>query len=389
MTPSREIWLTDDAGRRKYLFEKFDSFSYSRTVRGYGTCQLLIPYDKFVADMGPDFHPDYRIDIWRSPEAGVPARREGSFLIRKQSIYQRTTDQMRVLQFDCRSPLDILRRQEWKDAADITDTIDNIMKTIVRGRFVTNLTAYATAPTTLNAGIYTSTGEFAVDGNSSDGPVATINGYMKNVMDLLKELRDASYSLNEASASNRRILFDVVEDNSIGLAGGFGYRFRTFPDRRGRDRTKGTIFSVENGNLGSPTYYEDYLDEITSVFHYNSRKPAWSGHNIQSNDQYLSRWNYIEVSDITTTVTANADLNKMRAELRDGAARKVMNAEFLDSPGSLTQPRSLYGVDWDLGDLLPVVFGGKVMNVEVQIVYVAVNDAGEENISGKSQVGLI
>jgi hypothetical protein len=47
----------------------------------------------------------------------------------------------------------------------------------------------------------------------------------------------------------------------------------------------------------------------------------------------------------------------------------------------------LYGVDWDLGDLLPVKFAGKTFNVEVKVVYVSVDKDGKETITGRSTIG--
>lgn len=387
MASTFEVWLCDDFGRRKYLFEKFSSLSYSRTSHGYGTCQLIMPYDKFQKDVGFFPKPDMRIDIWRSPATGIPARRESSFLIRKINLYQRTTDNLRMLEIFGRSPLDLLHRQVWKTNATITDSIDDIMKTIVRGRFVMNLTAYSTVPMTVQGGVYTSTGEFAVDEDAGDGPsiTAPASMYLRNVLDILQDLKATSFTLNDTLSTNKRILFDVIEDDSLSSVG-FGYRFRTYPILRGRDRTGQLTFSVENGNIAAPVYYEDYLDEITSVFIYNDSQ-TWASQNEQSNDQYLSRWNYIEDAQTTSEATAAGALTNVRSVLRDKKAKKVFNADFLNSPGDRNHPRSLYGVDWDMGDLLTVKFGNMVMQSEVAIVYVALDENGQETITGKSTVG--
>ncbi len=227
MSSKFEVWLCDDYGRRKYLFEKFSSLSYTRTTAGLGTCNLLLPYDKFLKDVGSIPKRDIRIDVWRSPYSGIAARREGSFLIRKPMIYQRTTDQMRMIDIFGRSPLDLLRRQNSKTNATITDTIDNIMKTIVRSRFVTNLTAYSTSPNTFNGSTYTSTGEFVVDEDADDGPTITAPAsyYLRSVLDICQDLKSASLLKNEQDDANKKIYFDVIEDDSAGLHGGFGYRF--------------------------------------------------------------------------------------------------------------------------------------------------------------------
>lgn len=389
MSSTFEVWLCDDAGRRRYLVDNFSSLSYTRTVSGLATCNLLLPYDKYIKDMGTLPKPDMRIDVWRSPYSGIPARREGSFFIRKPMIYQRSTDQVRMIDIFGRSPLEILRRQTNRYTATITNNIDDIMKQIVRARFVTNQTAYSTSPNTLQGGVYTSTGEFVVDADAGDGPSITspTSYYLRNVLDILNDLKAASFALNEEDAANKKIYFDVIEDEAAGIGNGFGYRFRTYPTLRGSDRTNKIVFSTENGNLQRPTYYEDRIDEATSSFVYNNSQP-WASQQVRSNDEYQSRWNYIETVQTTSETDTDATLTQARSALRDKAAKKVFSADFLNSPGSKTQPRSLYGVDWDMGDLLPAKFADQVFNAEVVIVYVGVNDNGEESITGKTSVGV-
>lgn len=383
MSSQYEIWLCDDAGRRMHLFPKVDNVSYSRTTQGLGTIQMSVPFDDYIKAIPSLFKPDWRLDVWRSPQVGTPARREGSFLLGRYQVYQRTSDNVRIIEFYARSPLDILRRQCWETDADQTNEVDDLMKNVVRGMFVTNPSATSTAPTVLNGSTYTYTGEFAVDEDASDGPSVTSSFYLRNVLDILNDLRKASVTLNLLSSTNKKIYFDVIEDESL-VSGGFGYRFRTYPVLRGRDRTTGIIFSPENGNLIAPVYFEDYQDEITGVYLYKEGVLLASA---QSDNQYLSRWHFIKQDGTTSQDTAAAALNDAYTDLKQGAVKKVMNATFLSSPGSPEQPRSLYGLDWDLGDLLPVKFAGKAMNVEVAIVYVSVNDRGEEKITGKSQVG--
>lgn len=387
MSSSYEVWLTDDYGVRRVLFDKFSSLTYSRTTRGYGTCNLIIPYKNYLKQVGPSFHPDWRIDIWRSPMERVPARREASFFLRKPIIYQRESDAMLMIELLGRSPLDILRRQIWKTNTIVSKPADDFMKYIVRGMYVNNTTSRNTAPAVLSGGTYVSTGEFAVDADSSDGPIVPKNFFTKNIIDACQELKSATYTLNATSSANKKIYFDVIEDESLSSVGGFGYRFRTYPNLRGKDRTSGLQFSVDNGNISGPTYYEDYLDEFTAVSHYNNSQ-SWSPQVSESQRRYASRWNYSEKSSTSSENNQSADLTKILGELRDLSPSFVLNTDFVNSPGSQTQPRSLYGVDWDLGDLLPVKFADSVYNTEVVIIYVSVNENAQEKISGKSTVGV-
>jgi hypothetical protein len=200
----------------------------------------------------------------------------------------------------------------------------------------------------------------------------------RNVLDVLKDLKATSIALNYANPANRKIYFDVVE--GPGLSGGFGYVFRTYADLRGTDRTSGLVFSVENGNLEGPDYSEDYLDEITTI-------QIGAGVTLSNDsEKFLSRWNTISSYQSPSTDAA-ADLSRANQALHDGSALKSLAATFLNTPGSPSQPRSLYGVDWDLGDLLPVQYAGKAMTADVSIVYIAIDENGKENITGSNIVG--
>lgn len=372
MTARYELWLCDDSGVRINLLENIAFCSYARTVSGFSNCIVGLSFDKWVKLFPSIFRTDWRIDIWRSPIEGVPARREKSFFLRKYSVYTRQ-DGMRMIELFGRDAKDILRRQYVSSfpVAGLTDTIDNIMKYLVTNYVL----GTATVPT----------GELTVDGNSSDGPSITVNYKSRNVLDALNELVDISVTKNNELSTNKKIYFDVEEVNSS-INSGFGYRFATYATLRGRDRTSGLLFSEENGNIVSPTYYEDHLEEQTVFDVFNIDVPAANA-TATSNDRYLSRWNYIRAGTSSSETDVNINQSTANTELQKAAAAKVMNVGFVNSPGGPTQPRSLYGVDWDLGDLLPVKYAGKVFNTEVRVVYVSVDDKGEETITGRSLLG--
>lgn len=368
-----EFWLTDDSGARLALLDKIAFATISRSVSGYGTCHVGIPLNNYK--ITPIFLPDRRIDVWRSASTGITMRREGSFLLRKWRAYQRQTDGSIMIEFFGRSPLDILRRQSVVSYTtanfEKTDYIDDMMKEIVYENFIS---PQATAPS----------GEFSVEGDHSLGPSISHSFFGQNVLDVLKELKDISIQKNNESSSNKKIYFDVVEGQQL-TGGGFSYIFRTYAGIRGTDRSLGTVFSVENGNLESPSYIEDHLDSATISSILNSSNSAVNG-SAQNSDRYLSRWNDIDVVQLTSEDTLTMNNSKAAQVLTENKARESINATFLNSPGSKSQPRSLYGIDWDLGDILPAQFVGKSMTAEVSIVYITISDDGKENIIGLTSV---
>lgn len=366
MSAKYEFWLTDDAGRRMYLMKDLSFVSYTRTVHGYPTIQLGLPLKVHAANTGYIFVPDWRVDVWRSPDDGYPLRREGSFLLRKWNIYDRV-DGMRMLMFYGRGPIDILRRWSVVTTTESeytqTDYADDLMKNVVRWAFITTARVVPT-------------GEFTVEGDTSLGPSITQSFQGKTVLDVVTNLKATTLQMNFASSSNRKIYFDVVED--AGLSDGFGYKFKTYADQRGVNRSTGIIFSPENGNLKEAAYSEDHLDSVTEA--------TVGSTTIASNDRYLSRWNRILAYN-TASQDATADQATAYQLLSDGRRKAVFSAQFLSTPGSPSTPRSLYGVDWDMGDILPVNYIGNMFNIEVQVVYVSVNEEGKENVVGMNQVG--
>lgn len=378
MSSSYEFFLCDDYGRKIIQLEKYSFASYSRTTNGYGTIQFGLPYDYYKAQVPDVFKPDWRIDVWRSPEDGFPMRREGSFLLRKLVVYERI-DGMRVIEFFGRSPIDILRRtcvcagNDNPTAFEKNGPADDIMKEIVTREI------YDVAPDGLN------TTEFFIDGDISLGPIVDVTCQSYEVLDILRDIKNMTLTLNLISPTlYRKIYFDVVEDVILSN-GGFAYRFKTFADLRGQDRTNsGLVFSTENGNLGKPSYYEDYLDQITKVgvgYEFGADCKDYK----QMDERFLSRW-----SNIARCITANStDLDIQRrayTELAKGRVQKVLNADFLNTPGGPNQPRSLYGMDWDMGDLVRAEFADKSFDVEIKIVYVSVDENGKENVLGSSEI---
>lgn len=368
MSASYEFWLCDDAGRRMVLLKDFSFVSYSRTNQGLGTIQFGIPLKSYLPYVPLIFQPDWRIDVFRSPDVGYSKKRDASFLLRKYNVYDRD-DGVRMIDFYGRSPIDILRRWSVINTTltrySKTGYLDDIMKSLVTDSFITDAKVVPL-------------GEFTVDGNLSLGPSITQEFQNKIILDAITDLKTTSFSLHQGDATKRKIYFDVVE--GPGLVNGFGYIFRTYADLRGIDRTHGIVFSPENGNLKSPSYNEDYLDEITR---------AQVGQTVVAGpDISLSRWNDILGYQSSSSLNTNAQTSEANKLLIDSGKKITIAGQFLNTPGSPTQPRSLYGIDWDLGDLLPIQYAGKNLTAEVAIVWVSIDENGVENIVGSSQVGV-
>lgn len=416
-----EFWLTDDQGVRLKLIDDFFFASYTRSTMGFGTLELGVSYDLFLAEIQPVFRPDWRVEVWRSPSEAYPLRMERIYFLRKPKIYKRETDNVQVVVFYGRDPKDLLARRHiiqasGTDAASKTDEIDDMMKQVVREQMVYGTVLDQNSGQD-NTRAYPQ-GQFAAQANNSLGPIITRSFADKNVLDAIKELKETSFQLyDEDPFLNRKIYFDVVEksitggeiyilaedleiildesgdglldEQSLGLVGGFGFEFRTYADMRGSDRTAGLVFSVENGNLEAPWWSKDHLDEVNSVYvKGQGRGESRAVVHVEDLSRVnSSRWNR---SESVQQATYETDLTALEAvgnlELNEGKPAQEFYATFLNTPGDESTPRSLYGIDWDLGDILPVSFTTQMINCEVVIVYVSIDENGKETILGRNVV---
>ena len=169
-----------------------------------------------------------------------------------------------------------------------------------------------------------------------------------------------------------------------------GFEFVTWADLRGQDRTgSALIFSVENNNLKEPYYTLNYMEQENSIIVKGFGRGDSRAVDIVQDAQAInaSRWNLCEGYVDASTEPEQANLfNYAYPKLYAGAPQEEISCIFLNVPRSKDTPRSLYGVDWDLGDLLSVSYADKIINVEVLVAYVAVDDRGRETITGQNGI---
>jgi len=385
MPSTYEAWLTDDAGNRLMLLKDYQTLSYARSLLGLSTLTIILPYREFVKQISPYFQPDRRIEVYRSPMEGMPLRREGVWLLREPRVYTRDSDNVQMIQFYGRNAIDLLRRRMVIQAAGTswtrkTGAIDDLMKEIVREQMLYG-SALDENGVVDNTRAYPQN-EFTVQADLTLGTSVTMNCPDRYVHDILKELKDASFQLAQQDTANSKIYFDVVPTLT-------GFEFQTYADLYGIDRTTGIVYSVENGNLKAPYYSNSHLEEVNVVYVKGFGRGDSRAVEIVSDADRVnsSRWNRCEGYRDASNEPDQDNLADVGVQdLWQGMPKEEITAEFLNTPGGPDAPRSLYGVDWDLGDLLPVEYAGKRFDIEVSIIYVSLNEAGEETVTGRNEV---
>jgi len=397
VTVEYEFWLTSDSGKRIALLSGDSFFSYTRVINGFGTLSFGMPFLPFAEQFTDWFEPDWRVEVWRRPKHGVPMRREDVFMLRKPRVYTRDADDMQIIQFYGRNGVDLLSRRhviqrggtDWTTKSDFAD---DMMKEIVREQML-----YGSALD--EDGTQDDTrawpqGEFSVGADVSLGPSIPHSFEGKKVFDVIKDIKDISFQKYQDDPDNNlRIFFDVLPDilvtanNPAGSP--LGWKFITKAGLYGSDRTTGREFSLENENIDVPTYSISHLDEINSVYVQGGGRglsqiiePVEDSNRINA-----SRWNRSEgvISGANETKT-NGLLDLGRAELEKNRPVEELPLVFLNNPGSESVPQSLYGIDWDLGDRVKVNYAGRQFEAEINIIYVSVNENGEESVTGRNEI---
>jgi hypothetical protein len=349
-------------------------------------------------------------------------RLEQIYLLRMPRIYTRKEDNIQIVELYGRGAIDLLRRRVIIQAsgssfARKTGAIDDVMKEFVREQA---LAGYATDENGMadNTRAYP-VDLFTVQNNMSLGPSVTVNYPDRNLLDALKELREMSFQKNKEDAANLKIYFDVVptkfrvfsvyvlQENGLSIEDEYGnsildetsipydaiidngLRFQTFADLYGTDRTDGVVFSDKNENMEMPDYQKSHLEEVNAIIVKGLGRGDSRQVSVVTDDKRIgaSRWNRCEEFLDASSEPDQSNLSDLgNASLWKGEPVEEINAVFLNTPGNKDAPRSLYGVDWDLGDLLPVEYSDKIFDIEVSVVYVALNEKGEERITGRNRV---
>lgn len=419
MGATYEVWLLDDSGARIRQIEDFFFMSYSRVVQGLGVCQIGLSYDAFISQVQPYFSLDRRLEIWRSPAEGIVLRRDATFLLREPRIYSRESDGMRVIEFFGRSPIDLLGRRVIPQYAGSsyttkTDQIDDMMNAIIRENALFGSAVDETGVVDNDRAFPQY--EFSVQADRSLGPSITLSFADTRLMDTLEKLRDISFQKNADNSSNRKIYFDVVPDDlnnyviyildadgeifldeagdgildetSFETLSPIGFQFRTIADRFGQDITDTIEFSEENGNFEAPSYLKSHMEEVNAVY-VKGQGEGFSRMVETVVDQAridTSRWNRMEDLAEASNETLAAGLQSVGNErLGDKEPREDLYGTFLNVPEGPDNPSSLYGLDWDLGDLVKIKFAGQYFEAEIKTIHVSVNADGE-NILGRNVV---
>lgn len=356
-----QIIVTDPQGEQLAVLDDLVSVSYARRLGQIGAATVTLAEE----DIDPShIHVDGRLEFWRDV-AGRPVRdTETSFFLRRPQR-ERTAQGVRVI-LGGPSAMDLLRRRivaypAGSAQAEKSGPASDLMKAVARE----NLGPDATDPArNLDPDLW------AVDGDDGSGPTLSKGFSRRELLEVDRELSEASVTASDP------VFYDVVAD-------GRGFRFRTYPSQRGRDRGIGSdeplIFSAQMETLADESLVEDYSNEATFIYaggqgEESDRAIATAEDAVRSGRSpfgRIERWVDARAIGNLTSLQGEAD-----AGLAGGRPRIEGSATLLSTPAAL------YGRDWGFGDRVVLDVFGRHLDVLVEGVQVTIAEDGTEQIQG-------
>lgn len=349
---SYSIVVRGTNGVQQLLIDDYRDFEYLRVLNDQGFYSMTS--ETSMVDPDP-FQLDHIVEIWRAPPGQDWREDFTGFHRYKNYAYDNIDNEFMV----SRGPglENLLRRRiieptEGISFLTIDDQLTDIMLRLVNTQCGPGADADRRMP------------GLSIISDLNSGPAMRLNFRYTN---LFKDLS---------------LLSEIGCDFAITHDAGAEFTFRVYYQQRGMDRTVGNtdgnspvIFSLEMGNMQNPSIELDRLAEITHVYvageGAGAQREIVERTNIEGDDSD-SPWNrvesFLEASQEFTTGSLMAL----------GDAFLVENKKkFTFTCTAIPLVRCLYGVHWDLGDLVTGYYRDTEYILQVKEVHVKVSDAGE------------
>lgn len=357
----------DPNGVLTTVIKDFFKLEYARKENDFGSLYLDVPP---VFGTG-FFKIDGQLEIQRTLRDDLPAYLEGetTWFIRK--ITHKTEGNRKWLHLLAYDAVHMLERRVIPYYAESAytkkaDYADDMIKAIVRenmGTLAVNRDTLA-ADTARNLSALIN-----VEVDESLAPLIEKSFAWRKVLPTLQEIAQ------DSRLQGTYLAFDVVQ-KVPNL-----WEFRTYTGQRGinRGQASGNAFnlSIENDRLNYVTLSGDYTREITYV--YCGGQGEGNDRNIQEATDVaratMTPFNRIEdFVDARDNEKPETVLAEANARLREMIPKYIINGHVLQTPSSI------YGRDYNFGDIVVVKYMGMTYDVHLDGIHVTVENSGGESI---------
>jgi hypothetical protein len=338
----------------------FLGLAYSKRRNAPGLGQFALSGEHKLVDLIADRS---IVEFWRrDPDHNLDWYRDFSGLVRRQE-FQRTGQE--TVTYTCPGALDMLRwrRVAWRAGiANRSDFLAVPAETIMKNLVKYNITALATSSGAATGRELSGVPDLVTINVEADlARGNTIDWYCghKNLLETIQEM------VVPAGGD-----FDLVQ------TGDATFEFRFYPGQRGQDRTTTTLFAIERGNVRSVRYLVDRMNRATVAIVAGQGEGTARQVELVYADDYDDAGSMETFLDGRDSDTAAVLQDRGKAELDELATGHELEIEIMQNDSTV------YGVDWDLGDLV----GGRYRNITatliVDSVSVAYTAAGGERVTG-------
>jgi hypothetical protein len=371
-----EIWILRDDGTRLGVLDSVSGFTFTHVVNNTGHFRVEVVIPATVPGLAAGrfatgapaiqqswFAKDRRILFWRKPATGAMRLAFVGIIRRlRQSRDARGLHTFRVSGHDLTG---LLRRRVIAYAAasaqaSMTDQADDMLTEIVKD----NLGTDAAAARQISASY------FSVATSPAAGPSLTKGFSYRNVLDVMREVADAS-------REDGTYLFFGIEPLTETT-----YGFRTRVGEWGRDRTSdvgnGLIFGEAFGNLANPVLDDDSTDEVN--FAYGLGRGEEAAREVQTSEDTTRSGASVYAR---AEAAANAVLESTSAGVADVADARVQKGRpvVMFTADLLSVPGSEFGKDWDHGDRVTATAFERQFDCLIRATTVTVDENGRETIA--------
>lgn len=363
-----ELWYADDLGNRLAFISDVRQFRYARVLGDIGMLSIDLPKRHQLYD---NQDPDRRIHVYRQAP-GSSLKLEMIALLRRFNI---SSDKAGLLTFaaDGYDLNELLARRivaYYADSAQssmATTEADDMMKEIVRDNFIDNADYSGTPSPARDIDTY----GFSVASDTSAGPTLSKSFAWRIVLNTLQDIQAAS------RVDGPEVFFGFVPVTETTA------QFMTWVDPPDRTITgsQPVVFSLEWGNLLTPSIQHDYSNEANAVYaggqgQGSSRVIATAKDTARIGASSLNRREAFAFSSGSASATVEAEAE---AELERRRPKLTVSGTLLSTP--LTPYGGLDG--WSLGDKVTVSYAGLQFNVVIRSVMVSVAANGKETITSR------
>lgn len=362
MPAEYELWLVDHNGNRLCPpLENAKSFTYTHAMHNLGFFSVVLP-ESFMREL---VGIDRRVLFFRKPDNASMKRDFVGFTRRKVTETDTNSVTTRLAQgYSANHLLDgrIVYAAAGSSQAQKTAAVDNMMKAIVTEQAGTSA---ATARQFDSA-------FFSVQDNSSSGPSLTKGFAYRPMLDVLRELNEASRQ------AGTEVFFQVMPLDIDKFV------FVTSTTQLGRDVSDRVEFSLERENLSSVRLVEDWSNERNFGYGLGGDTGA---------DRYIATSEVTERSGISwygrREVTKDARTQDDAGAQTAAYAIVTEHRPLTTFAGAIKSiPGCAYGVDWYYGDRVAVSYDGRTFDAIIRAVTVSVDEGGKETISARLEAYL-